>query len=107
MRMPWDKGLDPNQMLEDEMVRQLAIRQTSEPGSKEYSTTLVRYEKLHENALKESKLKEHRHARWFEGGVTGLLAISLLTVEQWTPLTSSWWRSITRPFRAKNDDLSF
>lgn len=106
LELPWS-GLNSRKLLEDEIVRQLAIMQTSEPESKEYKEALSRYTMLHDHSLSEKKIDEHKRSRWFEGATTGLLATALLTAESWTPLTSKWWMSITRPFRAKNDGYQF
>jgi len=105
MHLPWSDSLDSKKLLEEEVVRQLAIMKTSEPESEEYKQALARYNMLHDHSLKEKKIDEHKHSRWFDGMVTGLLATSLLTAESWTPLTSKWWTGITRQFRSKHDDI--
>ena len=103
LHLPWSSGLNSKKLLEDEVVRQLAIMQTSEPESEEYQEALKRYTMLHDHALNERKIDEHKHSRWFEGAVTGILAIGTMTYESWTPLTSKWWSSLTRPFRRRDD----
>lgn len=105
MRLPWSDKLDSKQLLEDEIVRQLAIMKTSEPESKEYQEALKKYNVLHGHSLKEKTIDEHKHSRWFDGATTGILATVLLTADSWTPLTGSWWRDLTRKFRARNDDI--
>ena len=104
LQLPWKSGLDSRKLLEDEIVRQLAIMQTSEPESQEYQEALKRYTMLHDHSLNEKKIDEHKHARWFDGIITGTLATALLTAESWTPLTSKWWTGITRKFRSEHSD---
>ena len=105
MRLPLSDKLDSNKLLEEEIVRQLAIMKTSEPESKEYQEALKRYNVLHGHSLKEKTIGEHKHARWFDGAITGIMATALLTAESWTPLTGGWWRDLTRKFRSRNDDI--
>lgn len=105
LSLPWNDELSEKKLLEDEVVRQLVIMRTSEPESKEYQEALKKYTLLHEHSLKEKKLKEHKRSRWFEGLMTSGLAVTLLTAESWTPLTSKWWTGLTRPFRTRHDDF--
>lgn len=104
LALPWaDEKPNPRKMLEDEIVRQLRIMKDNDPKSDEYKQALIRYKALHENSLKEDKLKESRRSRWFDALTTGALAGITLTAEQWTPLTSKWFGSIMHPFRSKRD----
>lgn len=100
--LPWsrDKQIDSNELLEEEMVRQLVIMKKNDVNSEDYQKAMDKYEKLHDNLIKELRLKESRRARWFDGGLTGILAIVTLTAEQWTPLTSKWYSSIIKKFRS-------
>lgn len=106
MHLPWSDRVSSKKLLEEEIVRQLVIMKTSSPESKEYQEALKSYNQLHNHSLKEKTIVEHKKTRWFEGATTGLLATAVLTAESWTPLTSKWWSSITRPFKTKGDDVN-
>lgn len=105
MHLPWSSSLSSKKLLENEVVRQLAIMQTSEPESKEYQEALKKYTLLHDHSIKEKTIDEHRHTRWFEGIMTSVLAVGTMTYESWTPLTSKWWMTLTKPFKSRHDDI--
>ena len=104
MVFPWTDEPNPKKMLREEITRQLAVMAKSEPDSPDYNKALIRYERLHEEELKEAQLREHRRSRIWEGIVTGALAGITLSAEQWTPLTSKWCSSFMRPFRSRRND---
>jgi len=104
LSLPWKKDDDPSILLKKEVTRQLQIMSDSKPDSEEYKAALARYEHLHEHEIKDLKIRESRHARWFDALVTGGIMGFTLTAEQWTPLTSRWITGIMHPRKSKDID---
>ena len=105
--LPWSTmEVNTNELLEEEIKRQLLIMRTAEPDSDEYAEAMTRYNDLHEHSLKEKQLKESKRARWFDAITTGALAGFTLTAESWTPITSRWMNSVMHPFKSKRDKLN-
>lgn len=89
-------------LLDEEINRQLEIMRESDVESPEYKFAFNNYKELHGEKLSEEKLKENRRSRWFEAGVTMVLAGVTLTSELWTPITSKWASSFMRPFKHRD-----
>lgn len=104
LMLPWsEKEKSSKELLEEEVNRQLRIMALNDPDSEEYKKSLVYYERLHENLLKEENLKESKSSRWFNALATIVLAGVTLTAESWTPLTSKWYNSLMRPIKGDRD----
>lgn len=89
-------------LLDEEIERQLEIMRKSDVESPEYKFAFSNYKELHAEKLSEDKLKESKRSRWFEAGVTMVLAGVTLTSELWTPITSKWASSFMRPFKHRD-----
>ena len=93
---------EAEELLDEEVKRQLRIMRDNDPESPEYKFAFKNYCELHREQLDEKKVKEHRKSRVFDAVVTGSLMIATLTSEYWTPITSKWASSFMRPFHHKD-----
>lgn len=102
LALPGGKKEKKTNLLEEELDRQLQIMKSHDVDSAEYKFAFNNYKELHAEKMSEEKLKESKHSRWFEAGVTVLLAGVTLTSELWTPITSKWASSFMRPFKHRD-----
>mgnify|MGYP007069835471 CR=1 FL=1 len=100
--LPWKKDeKSSDDLLNEEVKRQLLIMEKSDVDSPEYKFAFKNYTELHEEQLNEKKLHESKRSRWFSAICTGVLAVGTLTAEYWSPITSKWASSFIRPFKSK------
>ena len=105
MKLPWNGKPSRKKMLKDEMWELIDVLRTHDPNSPEYRRAFEAYAKLHSMEIEEKKLREHRFGRIADIlGTIGLAGI-VLTHEYWTPITSSWGRSLTKPFSHNDSNL--
>ena len=104
MKFPWqERKPSEYKMLKEEMRRLVEILRFSQPEDPTYKTAFEAYKQLRAQEIEYQKLRAYKVGRVIDvAGTFGLAAI-VLTHEYWTPTTSSWARSLTRPF-AHNDN---
>ena len=106
MKLPWSEKLPSRKKLhKDEMWELIDVMRNHKPGEPEYKSAFNAYAKLHEMEIEEQKLKSYRFGRVTDILGTFGLAGLVLTHEYWTPVTSSWARTISRPFNHNNQNL--
>lgn len=105
MNLPWKKEKSEHQMLKDEMKRLVEVMRHSSPEDPTYVTAFEAYRKLRAQELVYNKTRAYKWGRVVDIiGTFGLAGI-VLTHEYWTPITSDWAHSLTRPFNHNDSGL--